>query len=83
MAVFSCCEEMLRTLLDHLSPELRQTESNNALQVACAEGLHTTVKWLLSNTEAQPNLVSQMTGKSAVVVQEVSSFSLQCGEDEE
>lgn len=66
MTVFSCGEELLRTLHDYLSPELKQTESNNALQVACAEGLHTTVKWLLSNTTAQPNIVSQMTGQSVV-----------------
>lgn len=62
MSVFTCDEEMLRTLHEYLTPELRQAESNNALQVACAEGLHTTVKWLLSNTAAQPNLVSHMTG---------------------
>lgn len=67
MTVISCDEGMLRTLHDHLTPELRQTESNNALQVACAKGLHTAVKWLLSNTAAQPNLVSHLTGKSAVV----------------
>lgn len=63
MTVLSSDEKLLRTLYDYLTTELRQTESNNALQVACASGLYTSAKWLLDNTAVQINVVSHMTGK--------------------